>query len=135
MTNEMIGAIFAQMGSDTQAEFFNGLGRMARLSWRTESGRYPDVSAQCFHILKDLDQDGKKIIRELAAMVGSEEEEAQRASEKRQEENARIVSRAEQQLSAVMRLVESWANSEEDGFRSMCAGEILALITKLETKP
>lgn len=131
MSDNLLGAIFAEMGSDTQAEFFNGLGRMARLSWKSEGGR-PDLTSQCYHILKDLDADGKKIIRELAAMVGSEEEEARRASEKMQAENTRIMSHSEQQLSVVKRLAESWVSSEENGFRAVCGGEILA---KLETKP
>jgi len=100
MTNEMIGSIFAHMGSDTQAEFLNGLGRSARLSWKSEGGLH-DMSWQCYHIMKDLDQDGKRFVRELAEMVGSEEEEERERAKKRQAENTRIVSDAEKELEKV----------------------------------
>jgi hypothetical protein len=97
MTNEMIGSIFAHMASDTQAEFLNGLGRAARLSWKSEGGLH-DMSCQCYHIMKDLDQDGKRFIRGMAEMVGSEEEEERELAEKRQAENTRIISDAEKEL-------------------------------------
>jgi hypothetical protein len=55
------------------------------------------MSWQCYHIMKDLNQDGKRFVRELAEMVGSEEEEEKERAEKRQTENTRIVSDAERE--------------------------------------
>jgi hypothetical protein len=126
MTNELIGAIFASTDAKTQAEFFNGLGRQARLAWNIG---YSSASVQCAAIMDHLDDDGKKIIRELADMVGSEEEEARRITEKRQAENARIVSDAEIKLREVTCVAEAWRY--EGGEKEICSAEILE---KLETK-
>jgi hypothetical protein len=81
------------------------------------------MSWQCYHIMKDLNQDGKRFVRELAEMVGSEEEEEKERAEKRQAENTRIASEAEMKLREVMRVAEAWRY--EGGEKEICSAAIL----------
>ena len=114
MKNELIGAIFSEMEADTQAEFFNGFGRHVRLGgWSPTS-----VMLQMADILDHLDDDGKSIIRELAKVVGSEQEENERRANRRNAENTRIISDAEKELEKV--------NLERDA--------LIARVSELEEK-